>query len=111
MRAGLAIALLGGLVSSACASSNATAPAWFQERAAVHDGSYPSLASVPHGTIANTSAQHWSEVQTQLEQARTELQSNPRAQPSTEPEDPNGFVAQAQQELEQARQAHDDAPH
>ena len=113
MRARLAAtALIGAFGLAGCMTSHAETPAWFQERSAARDSSYPSLRDVPHGTIANTNAQHWAEVQRELEAARTQLQSNPRSQPSTEPDDPNGFVAQEQQELDQARQAHDDStPH
>lgn len=112
VRLAVAMVLLGGCGLAACSTSHAQAPAWFQERSAARDSSYPNLRDVPHGTVANTNAQHWADVQRDLEAGRAQLQSNPRSQPSTEPDDPNGFVAQAQQELEQARQAHDDsAPH
>jgi len=113
MRSGFAAAaiLTGAFGLAACTSSHAAAPAWFQERSAARDSTYPSLRDVPHGTTANTNAQHWAQVQANLDAGRTQLQSNPRSQPSTEPDDPNGFVAQAQQEIEQARQAHDDTPH
>lgn len=112
MRASLAAALIGAMVLTACANSHAQAPAWFQERSAARDSSYPNLRDVPRGTIANTNQQHWDQVQADLNQARTELQSNPRSQPATEAEDPNGFVSQAQQELEQSRQSHSDSsPH
>ena len=114
MRARLAAAtaLLGACGLAGCMTSHAQAPAWFQERSAARDATYPNLRDVPHGTIANTNPQHWAQVQADLDAGRAQLDSNPRSQPATEPEDPNGFVAQAQQELDQARQSHSDsAPH
>lgn len=114
MRSRIAAAaiLVGAFSLGGCLNSHAQTPAWFQERSAARDSSYPNLRDVPRGTTANTNPEHWAQVQQDLDASRAQLQSNPRSQPSTEPEDPNGFVAQAQQELEQARQSHDDsAPH
>lgn len=112
MRVALTAALIGAMALAACANSHAQAPAWFQERSAARDSSYPNLRDVPRGTTATIDQQHWDQVQADLNQARTAMQANPRSQPATQAEDPNGFVSQAQQELEQSRQSHSDsAPH
>ena len=89
-----------------CASAE-NAPAWFAERSAENDASYPSLREVPHGTIANTDAAHWATVEADLKAAGQEVRANPRAAPASATETPEAFLEDAQRDLEEARQSHD----
>jgi hypothetical protein len=100
----LAATLVFGLAG--CASSD-NAPAWFDERSAEEDSSYPSLREVPRGTIANTDAAHWAALEAELRTAGQAVKAHPRAQPATQAEDPAAFLEEARRDLEEARQAHE----
>jgi len=99
------LGVCGALALGGCAS-HAQTPDWFAQRAA-DDGSYPSLRDVPRTTTANTDATHWAELEADLLAAREEVRANPRSQPATQAEDPQAFLDQARQDLEQARRAHE----
>jgi hypothetical protein len=103
MRAAIIVATTLALGLAGCASSNGQAPAG----SAARDSGYPSLREVPRTTIANTNAEHWSAVEADLKAAGEELWASPRAQPSTEAEDPAAFLDAARQELDEARQSHE----
>ena len=105
MRLALAAATLV-IALAGCASSD-NAPAWFNERSAEEDSSYPSLREVPRGTIANTDAAHWAAVEADLTSAGQAVKAHPRAQPATEAEDPAAFLDEARRDLEEARQSHE----
>jgi hypothetical protein len=101
-------AVVAGLLTLAgCASSVGEVPAWFTERQAEADSSYPSLRDVPNTTIANTDPEHWAAVESELLAAKAAMQANPRNEPAP-PQDSDEFVNQAREELEEARQAHPD---
>jgi hypothetical protein len=97
----LAAALAG------CVSAPSDAPAWFVERDRAEDGAYPSLRSVPRTTVANTDANHWRAVERDVVAAGQAMKTNPRAEPAP-PTDPEGFIAEAREELEETRDAHPD---
>ena len=90
--------------SAGCASAQSDAPA--SQRSTAHDSSFPSLRDVPRGTIANTDPNHWAEVEADVRAAGEALRASPRAQPVTEADNPQTFLDNAQQDLEQSRQAH-----
>jgi hypothetical protein len=89
-----------------CASAE-NAPAWFAARSAENDASFPSLRSVPTGSLANTDADHWAAVEADLNAAGEALRASPRAQPATATQSPEAFLEDAQRDLEEARQSHD----
>lgn len=101
------ISLVGAAALAGCAST-AQAPDWFAQRSAADDSSYPSLRDVPRTTTANTDAAHWAELQAELVQAGQEMRANPRSEPATAAQDPNAFLNEARDDIEQARQAHED---
>jgi hypothetical protein len=105
MRLATAAATL--MIGLAGCASSADAPAWFSERSAEEDSSYPSLREVPRGTIANTDPAHWAAVEADLTNAGQAVKAHPRAQPATAAEDPAAFLEEARRDLEAARQAHD----
>lgn len=101
-------AVLAGLFCLAgCVSSVGEVPAWFTERQAEADSSYPSLRDVPNTTIANTDPAHWAAVEADLLAAKAAMEANPRNEPAP-PQDSDEFVNQARQELEESREAHPD---
>ena len=100
----LAATLMIGLAG--CASSD-NAPAWFNERSAEEDSSYPSLREVPRGTVANTEAAHWAALEAELRAAGQAVKTHPRAQPATEADDAAAFLDEAREDLEEARRAHE----
>src|SRR5262245_32712488 len=89
-----------------CASAQTDSPAWLAERTAETNSSFPSLREVPRGTLANTDANHWAEVEADVRAAGEALRASPRSQPVTQADDPAAFLSDAQQQLEEARQAH-----
>lgn len=89
-----------------CASAE-NAPAWFAERSAENDASFPSLRSVPTGSLANTDAGHWAAVEADLRAAGEALRASPRAEPAAATQTPEAFLDEARQDLEEARQSHD----
>src|SRR5690606_6996501 len=92
MRGTIAIAAVLGLVSlGGCISTSGEVPAWFEQRNAANDESYPALRSVPRAIQANTDPQYWNEVERDLLAAAAEMKAHPRAEPAP-PEDPSGFV-------------------
>ena len=99
---GLAALTLGG-----CASAGADAPAWFQQRTAENDSSYPSLRSVPRTHDANVSPTHWAEVERDTEAAAAAMRANPRSVFGDPPQDPASFIEEARQALEASREAHE----
>jgi hypothetical protein len=88
-------------LTAACASAGEPG-----DQASRGDASYPSLRDVPQTHDANTDADHWAALERELLAAGQEVRSNPRAQPAAEAESPADFLAEAQRELEQARDAH-----
>ena len=99
---GLAFAL------AACASAHArNAPDWFRQAERTEQHGYPSLRSVPHTSDANTDAAHWAQVQADMAAAKQQLQSSPRSEPAP-PQDPNGFITDAQAAIEATRASHPD---
>lgn len=101
-------ALLGASILGACASSGSgEEPAWFAEREAGLQQSFPSLRDVPRTTSANTDAAYWAGVEQDLAAAGAEMRNNPRSQPATAADDPNIFLEEARRELERARLAHE----
>ena len=104
---GMAIAALG---LAGCASSvPRNAPAWYANAVRNQPRGYPDLRAVPRTNSANTNTAHWAAVQSDLETARQQLQSNPRAVPAP-PQDPNQFVDDARAALDATRAAHHDDP-
>lgn len=107
MARGVFLAAAASLALAACASTPENAPAWYAEREAQTRGDYPQLRDVPRDTIANTDAGHWATVEAEVMAAGQALKTNPRAEPA-QPQDPNAFVEEARQDIEEARQAHPD---
>lgn len=106
----IAAALFAASAVTACASpQTGEEPAWFAQREAATENTYPSLQSVPRDTDANLDAAYWAQLQQDMVAAGAAVRSNPRAQPATAAEDPNAFLEEARRELEQARLAHE--PH
>jgi hypothetical protein len=104
-----AAALFGAVSLGACASSAGEAPAWFTERQSEELGEYPSLRDVPRGHVANVDAGHWAAVEQDLIAAGQAVKDNPRSAPASEADvQPGEFVTEAQQDLDEARQAHPD---
>jgi hypothetical protein len=106
MRAAIVAATLA-LGLTGCASSDGQAPAWFAERSAEDDSSFPSLREVPRGTIANTDAAYWEAVEADLKAAGQEVRSNPRSAPASATESPAEFLEEAREDLDEARQSHE----
>jgi hypothetical protein len=107
MRGTIAMAaVLGLLALGGCINTSGDAPAWFQQRSAANDESYPALRSVPREIQANTDAQYWDEVERDVLAAAAEMKASPRAEPAPA-EDPTGFVEEAQEVLEETRQTHE----
>ncbi|WP_395647342.1 hypothetical protein [Terricaulis sp.] len=102
-------AILVGLALSlgGCASAGADAPAWFQQRTAENDSSYPSLRSVPREHDANVSRAHWNAVERETMAAAAQMRANPRATFGEPPQDPASFIDEARQALEASREAHE----
>lgn len=101
-------AVVAGLLAlGGCVSSVGEVPAWFNERQAEADSSYPSLRDVPNTTIANTDAAHWAAVEADLMAAKQAMQANPRNEPAP-PQNTDEFVNQAREVLEESRDAHPD---
>ncbi len=107
MRAAIVTAALIGVLGAAGCASSGEAPEWFAERSAENDSGYPSLRDVPRTTTANTNAAHWAAVEADLEAAGAAVKANPRSQPATVAEDPNAFLNEAREELDETRQAHE----
>lgn len=105
MRAAI-ISVLGAFALAGCAAQ-AQAPDWFSQRSAENDSGYPSLRDVPSTTTANTDAQHWNAVKTEVMAAGQEMRANPRSAPATATETPEAFLDQAREDLEEARQSHE----
>jgi hypothetical protein len=106
----LAAAALFGLVAlGGCVSSAGEPPAWFSERQAEELDDYPSLQDVPRGHDANVDAAHWAAVERDVIAAGQAVKNHPRAAPASEANvQPGEFVTEAQEDLEEARQAHPD---
>jgi hypothetical protein len=107
MRGTIALAVLAGLISlGGCINTQAETPEWFAQRSAENDDAYPSLRSVPRTNDANTDQAHWDALEADLVAAGQEVRSNPRSAPASQAEQPEEFLEEAQQDLEQARQSH-----
>lgn len=102
----LAAVLAASSALGACASASSDAPAWFAQEAGAPSEGYPSLHDVPTTTTANTNAAHWATVQQEVLAAGAAMRASPRATPAG-PTDPADFIADAQSDLEEARQAHE----
>ncbi len=99
---GLALAIAG------CASARpANTPDWFRQAEAHEQHGYPSLRDVPRTSDANTNAAHWAEVQANIDAAKRQMAASPRNQPAP-PQDPNGFITDAQAAIEATRASHPD---
>jgi hypothetical protein len=108
MRGTIATAAVAGLLSlGGCISASSEAPAWFAERSAASDASYPSLRDVPDAVTANTSTSHWNAVQADLTAAGQAVKAHPRSEPATPGQDPNAFLEEARQDLEETRLSHE----
>lgn len=107
MRGTIAIAVVGLLSLGGCISASSETPAWFAERSAASDASYPSLRDVPDAVTANTNAAHWNAVQADLTAAGQAVKTNPRAEPATGEQDPSAFLEEARGDLEETRQSHE----
>ena len=106
MRKMMAIVLAAaGLVG--CVSAPDEAPAWFAEREASIEHSYPSLRDVPRTSDANTNDAHWAAVEREMLALSAAVKASPRAQPATATQTPGEFLDEAQAELEKARLAHE----
>lgn len=95
------LALAAGL--GACVSSpEGEVPEWADAQG------FPSLREVPtSGSSATTDPAHWQAIETDLLAARQQVQANPRSQDTTPPvENPQGFIEEARQEIEETRNAH-----
>ncbi len=102
----LAAGLWAPFALAGCVSGPDNAPQWYEQRVAERGGGYPSLHDVPRTSIANTDAGHWGALEAELLAAGEEVRASPRAQPSTGPT-PEEFIAEAREDLEQARAAHE----
>jgi hypothetical protein len=104
----LILAAVLSALATGCVSAPDGAPAWYEQRAAESGGGYPSLHEVPTHSIANTDPSHWAEVEADVVAAGAAMKANPRAQPVAPGETaPEGFIAEARGELEQARASHE----
>jgi hypothetical protein len=94
------LALAAGL--GACVNTpGGDAPEWANAEG------YPNLHEVPAGgTSATTDPAHWQAIEADLLAARQQVQANPRSQDTTAVEDPNAFIAQAREEIEETRNSH-----
>ena len=104
----LAAAALAG--ASACASADsspqAPEPAWLEQQARTAGSGYPSLHDVPRTHMSNTDQSHWDAVRADVVAAGQAMKANPRAAVGPPAEDPNAFLADAQEDLEQTRDSH-----
>lgn len=91
---------------AACVSTSEEGPAWYQERNAAEQGSYPSLRDVPRGTAANTDAAFWAALKADVLAAGAAMRANPRSEPASLDQEAAEFVDDARRELEAARDAH-----
>lgn len=108
MRGTIALAAFAGLLGlGGCINTRVDTPEWFAQRSAENDSSYPSLRSVPRTNDAETDQAHWDAVQAEMLAAGQEVRNNPRSAPASEAEQPEEFLEEAQQDLEQARQSHE----
>jgi hypothetical protein len=107
MRGTIALAALAGLVGlGGCINTSVETPAWFSERSAENDSSYPSLRSVPRTNDANTNAAYWAGVEAEVVAAGNEVKNNPRSEPASQAETPAEFLEEAREDLEETRQSH-----
>lgn len=90
-----------------CITANSEVPEWFEQRSAEQDAAYPSLRDVPRGSTANTNPAHWRRVEAETVAAGQAMQSNPRAQPAANTENPAQFLEEARQDLEETRASHE----
>ena len=102
----LATMLGASAALAGCVSAPAEAPAWYAEQDAAATQGYPDLHDVPRTSIANTNARHWSQVERDVVAAGAAMRASPRAQPAG-PAQPDTFVEQARQELEESRASHE----
>lgn len=107
VRKGAIVVGLAALALGGCASTGANAPAWFSQRTAEQDSSYPSLRSVPRSYDANVNQQHWDVVERETLAAAEQMRASPRAQFGAPTEDPATFIEEARQILEASRQSHE----
>jgi hypothetical protein len=107
MRGTIAMAAVIGLLSlGGCINTSGEVPAWFEQRSAENDSSYPTLRSVPRTSQANVDPAYWAAVEHDVVAAGAALKAHPRAEPAPA-EDPTGFVEEAQEALEETRQSHE----
>lgn len=118
MRTGLfiVIAAFAACAVTSCASGEEAAdqrplPAWFvEQRAALEAEGYPDLANVPDRVDANTRQPYWDGVTAELDSARRDLQTSPRAErpPTAEEQaaEAAAFDEGARNALETTRRQH-----
>ena len=100
------VALAGCVAVVGCASTPADAPAWYRQRQATIESSYPDLHSVPRTVNLTLDPAHWAEVQADLDAAKAAVRADPRSV-WTPAEDPNVFLNDARAEMERTRLAHE----
>ena len=97
--------LVGALAAAGCSSTPKNQPAWVTERLSQTGRTYPNLHDVPRTNDVNTNAQHWAAVQQDVQAAGQAMLADPRSQPAPA-DDPNAFISDAQNAIDQSRQAH-----
>jgi len=100
----LGIGLLA-FAAAACSAQGHNQPAWVTQRLAGVANTYPNLHDVPRTNSANTDAQHWAQVQADVQATGQAMRADPRSQPAP-PDDPNAFITDAQHAIDQSRDAH-----
>lgn len=106
MKQALALAGLAAFLGGCASGAEAPVPVWVAEGAASAGSGYPDLRSVPTAHQANTDQAHWDAVEAETVAAGAALRANPRAEFGAPPEDPNAFLEQAQDDLEETRDSH-----
>ncbi|MFT3726655.1 MAG: hypothetical protein QM759_02375 [Terricaulis sp.] len=96
---------IGVLAAAGCVGAPKDQPAWVTQRLAGISNTYPNLHDVPRSNNANTDVRHWAEVQADVMAAGQTMRADPRNQPAP-PQDPNAFIGDAQNAIDQARAAH-----
>jgi hypothetical protein len=107
MRAAALGILVGALAAAACAGgAPKDQPAWVTQRLSGVENTYPNLHDVPRANDVNTNAQHWAEVQADVQAAGQAMRADPRDQPAP-PNDAQTFINDAHTAIDQTRQTHD----
>jgi hypothetical protein len=97
--------ILGVLAMAGCSGTPKNQPAWVTQRLNGVEETYPNLHDIPRGNNAQTDPTHWAQVQADVEAAGQALHADPRSQPGA-PEDPNAFINDAHNAIEQTRDTH-----